>query len=77
MFGDTRWSERPPETPFTKEALEQFDSLTALEAVTKAWSDPGKHPAWHYRMQQIVRTNMPALGRALDRLTVETNQGDK
>lgn len=64
-------------TPVTKEGLEQFDGLTAIEAVAKAWSEPGKHPAWHHRMQQIVRTNMPVLGRALDRLTVEPSQGDK
>lgn len=64
-------------TPVTKEGLEQFDGLTAIEAVAKAWSEPGEYPTWHYRMQQIVRKTMPVLGRALDRLTVETNQGDK
>lgn len=64
-------------TPVTKEGLEQFDSLTAIEAVAKSWSEPGEFPTWHHRMQQIVRKTMPVLGRALDRLTVESNQGDK
>jgi hypothetical protein len=58
-------------TPVTKEGLEQFDNLTAIEAVIKAWTEPGDHPTWHYRMQQIVRKTMPVLGRALDRLTEE------
>lgn len=58
-------------TPMTKEGLEQFDGLTAIEAVTKAWSEPGDFPTWHYRMQQVVRKTMPVLGRALDRLVEE------
>ena len=64
-------------TPVTKEGLAQFDSLPAIMAVAKAWSDSGEYPVWHYRMQQIVRKTMPVLGRALDRLIEESNQGDK
>lgn len=64
-------------TPVTEEGLTQFDSLTATEAVAKAWTDPGAFPTWHYRMQQMVRKSMPVLGRALDRLTVDLNQGVK
>lgn len=58
-------------TPVTKEGLSQFDTLDAATAVAKAWSNPGRHPAWHFRMQQIIRTQMPVLARALDRLAVE------
>ncbi|QED11593.1 hypothetical protein PP914_gp103 [Arthrobacter phage Qui] len=58
-------------SPVAKEELEQFDGLTAIEAVAKAWTDSGGLPTWQYRMQQIVRTNMPVLGRALDRLVEE------
>lgn len=64
-------------TPVTEEGLTQFDRLPAIDAVVKAWSEPGAFPTWHYRMQQIVRKSMPVLGRALDRLTVDLNQGDK
>lgn len=63
-------------TPTSKEGLEQYDDLPALTAVVLAWQSPGKHPAWHHRMQQIVRTNMPVLGRALDRLTEAYYQGE-
>lgn len=58
-------------TSVTQEDLEQFDGLTAIEAVAKAWSESGEFPTWHYRMQQIVRKTMPVLGRALDRLATE------
>lgn len=61
----------PLDTPMAKEDLDQFDGLTAIEAVAKTWSEPGEFPTWHYRMQQIVRKTMPVLGRALDRLVEE------
>lgn len=63
-------------TPVSEEGLKQFDDLPPLMAVALAWSNPGKYPTWHYRMQQIVRAHMPVLGRALDRLveSIENNQ---
>jgi len=66
-----------PKTPVTEDGLGQYDNLTAIEAVVKAWSEPGEFPTWHFRMQQIVRKTMPVLGRALDRITEETKQGEK
>lgn len=58
-------------TPVTDEGLHQYDNLDVKEAIFKAWTDPGRFPSWHYRMQQIVRKHMPVLGRALDRLADE------
>ena len=58
-----------PKTPVTQEGLSQYDDLTPMQAVAKAWIEPGEFPTWHYRMQQIVRKSMPVLGRALDRLS--------
>lgn len=61
----------PQRTPITREGLEEYDSLDPIDALIKAWTVPGKHPAWHYRMQQVVRANMPVLARAIDRLVQE------
>lgn len=60
-------------TPVTEEGLKQFDTLPASEAVLAAWVYAGNTPTWHHRMQQIVRTQMPVLARALDRLVEEGN----
>jgi len=60
-------------TPFKPEGLTKYDHLPPEEALAKAWNDPGVNPAWHHRMQQIVRSQMPVLARALDRL-VETKK---
>ncbi|WNN94561.1 hypothetical protein SEA_LEWANDO_58 [Arthrobacter phage Lewando] len=60
-------------TPVTEDGLKTFDSLPADEAVLAAWMYEGNHPAWHHRMQQIVRAQMPVLARALDRLVEEGN----
>jgi hypothetical protein len=59
-------------TPVSEEGLKTYDELPADIAVALAWSDPGNNPTWHFRMQQIVRAQMPVLARALDRM-VETN----
>lgn len=45
-----------------------------MMAIVRAWTEAGSHPAWHFRMQQIVRSQMPVLGRALDRLAEEYNE---
>lgn len=58
-------------TPFTEEGLKQFDNEPVIVAIARAWTESGKYPSWHYRMQNVVRRNMPVLGRALDRLADE------
>ena len=58
-------------TPVSEEGLKSYDDLPADEAVALAWSEAGVNPTWHFRMQQIVRAQMPVLARALDRM-VET-----
>jgi hypothetical protein len=58
-------------TPYTDKGLIQYDHLTPVEAVAKAWTEPGPHPAWHEETKRAVRDAMPLLARALDRLTTE------
>jgi hypothetical protein len=60
--------EVPPVTPITEEGLVQFDDLPPGLAVALAWSEPGENPAWHRQMQAEVRSQMPVLARALDRM---------
>ncbi len=55
-------------TLFTEEGLKQYDDYAPGEAVIMAWSEPGAFPRWHSKMQDEVRTNMPVLARALDRM---------
>lgn len=57
--------------PVSEEGLTRFDHLPAEEAVLAAWQNSGVNPVWHYRMQQIMRQQMPVLTRALDRLVHE------
>lgn len=38
------------------------------EAVVRAWTDPGRDPAWHQRQKNMVRGGMPVLAEALNRL---------
>jgi hypothetical protein len=54
--------------PFIEVDLKQYDDFAPGEAVILAWSEPGDFPLWHSRMQEEVRTKMPALARALDRM---------
>lgn len=56
------------QTPVSADGITIWDQLTPEEAVVRAWTDPGKHPSWHHRMQQVVFKQMPVLARALDRL---------
>jgi hypothetical protein len=58
-------------TPVTPAGLRSLDHLGPLDAVVRAWTDPGPHPQWHRKMQAEVRDSMPLLARALDRLTAE------
>lgn len=55
-------------TLFTEEGLKQYDDFAPGEAVIMAWSEPGAFPRWHIKMQDEVRTKMPVLARALDRM---------
>lgn len=55
-------------TPTTPAGLRKLDHLPAMEAVLRAWNEPGPHPAWHRAAQDEVRRCMPLLARALDRL---------
>jgi len=53
-------------TPVTDMAL--YDGLPSALAVANAWRDPGRNPIWHSARQADVRSGMPLLARALDRL---------
>ena len=55
-------------TPYTDKGLVQYDGLEPLDAVIKAWTEEGPHPAWHEETKRAVRDAMPLLARALDRL---------
>lgn len=60
----------PPDnlkTPTTDEGLAKHDELPPLEAIRKAWREPGINPKWHRASKQVVRDAMPLLARALDR----------
>lgn len=49
-------------------ALNMYDDFAPGEAVILAWLAPGDFPRYHSKMQDEVRTNMPILARALDRM---------
>jgi len=55
-------------TPVSERGLRQYDALPPLEAIVKAWNNPGKHPSHHEAARRTVRDAMPLLARALDRL---------
>lgn len=55
-------------TPVTEEGLRQFDDLSPGYAVMLAWTDPGANPRWHDKARDEVRSQMPLLARALDRM---------
>lgn len=61
MFGSRK-------TPTTETGLRKYDDLPAAEAVLKAWTEAGNHPAWDYERKQETRQSLPLLARALDRL---------
>lgn len=56
--------------------IERLQALPAVEAVAKAWSEPGPVPGLHEQMRRNVRHDMPLLGRALDRLEQERKEGE-
>lgn len=54
--------------PVTEERLIQYDELPPGMAVALAWTEPDGNPLYHFEVQEIVRTQMPVLARALDRM---------
>lgn len=56
-----------PPTPYTESGLKQYDHLHPLEAVLRAWTEPGPRPDWHRAKKEHVRAASPLLARALDR----------
>ena len=51
--------------------MTMYDSLPAVNAIYRAWTEPGDNPIWHARMKNEVRSAMPLLGRALDQMVTE------
>ena len=56
-------------TPVTSRGRAAYDHLPPLEAIVKAWTEPGPSSYWHREAQDQVRRAMPVLARALDRAT--------
>jgi hypothetical protein len=52
----------------THSGLMKYDEYAPGEAVVLAWSEPENDFRWHRKMQDEVRTYMPVLARALDRM---------
>lgn len=68
---------RKPETVnwptlITVDGARKLDHLPAIEAVLKAWTEPGSNPDWHRQKRRQVHAAMPLLGRALNRVTERT-----
>lgn len=47
----------------------------AVEAVLKAWTDPGPVPEHHRTMQQALLREWPTLANALDELAAAAREG--
>lgn len=47
----------------------------AVEAVLKAWTDPGPVPGYHRAMQQELRQSWTMLALALDDLAAAAREG--
>lgn len=58
-------------TPITQNGLKKYDLLSPVDAVIKAWTNPGSNEWWHANAKHDVRQSMPLLARALDRLAKE------
>ena len=56
------------DTPTTRDGLAQYDHLDVYQALTNAWTVPGRYPSWHRQSQERVRKLFPELGERLDRL---------
>lgn len=44
------------------------DFVGAIEAVAKAWNDPGNHPAYHREWQKRLQVEWPTLAAAVAKL---------
>lgn len=49
-------------------SIRLYDDQSPAEAARLAWSNPGRSPETHRKAQDMVRSQMPLLARALDRL---------
>lgn len=58
-----------PPTPITISGAKAYDHLPAIEAVVRAWTEPGESPDWHRHKRRQVHAAMPLLGRALNRVS--------
>lgn len=61
-------------TPSTPSGRAAYDHLPPLEAIIRAWTEPGPRPDWHRRAQDEVRRAMPTLAHALDKAARETRR---
>ena len=64
----------PLRTPVNN--LRLFDHMPVVEAVVEAWTNEGAMPAWHRAAQNQVRSAMPLLARALDRMALIDEEGE-
>lgn len=44
------------------------DFVEAIEAVARAWNDPGPHPVYHREWQNRLRVEWPTLAAAVEKL---------
>jgi hypothetical protein len=65
-----------PKTPVTETGLRRYDHLPSVEAVYRAWNEPGPRPDWHKRTKADIYDSMPLLARALDRLDADEDAVD-
>lgn len=47
---------------------EASEFVKAIEAVAKAWNDPGPHPRYHKDCQEWLQMNWSTLAAAVERL---------
>ena len=58
-------------TQMSESGMTMYDRIPVTNAIYKAWVEPGDNPGWHAQMKNEVRSAMPLLGRALDRMVTE------
>lgn len=68
----TPWKDERMRTPSTPRGRAAYDHLPPLEAIIRAWTEPGPRPDWHRQAQGEVRRAMPTLAHALDKAARET-----
>lgn len=62
-----------PATPVDPGAIDRFvyGSPDPVDAVIRAWVDPGVNPHWHAFRRDMLHRDMPVLAAALDRLAAQ------